>query len=111
MGCLAFDPKAPDINDQHFYNNANWKEFYGNVEKELPPNMPKPQGHLVSISTFVDANHAGNVVTQCLHSTQEAAAARILQVGKEDRQTNLADLLTKILTSERHWEICWNIMW
>ena len=40
MGCLAFDPKAPDINEQHFYNNADWKEFYGNVEEELPPNMP-----------------------------------------------------------------------
>jgi hypothetical protein len=24
---------------------------------------------------------------------------------------NLADLLTKVLTSEKRWEICWNIMW
>ena len=63
MGCLAFDPKAPDINEQHFYNNANWKESYGNVEEELLPNMPKPWGHSVSISAFVNANHAGNVVT------------------------------------------------
>ena len=69
MGHLAFDPKAPDINEQHFYHNADWKEFYGNVEEELPPNMPKPRGHSVSISAFVDANHAGNVVTRCLHSS------------------------------------------
>ena len=45
------------------------------------------------------------------HAIWEAAAAGILQVGKEDGQTNLADLLTKVLTSERRWEICWNIMW
>ena len=68
MGHLAFDPQAPDINDQHFYNNANWNEFYGDIEEELLPNMPKPWGHLVSISAFVDANHAENVVTQCSHS-------------------------------------------
>ena len=45
------------------------------------------------------------------HAVREAAAAGILRVGKEDGQTNLADLLTKVLTSERRWEICWNIMW
>ena len=35
------------------------------------------------------------------HAVREAAAAGILRVGKEDGQTNLADLLTKVLTSER----------
>jgi hypothetical protein len=30
--------------------------------------MPKPHGHPVTISAFVDANHAGNVVTRCLHT-------------------------------------------
>ena len=52
MGCLTFDPKAPDINEQHFYNNANWKEFYGDIKEELLPNMPEPWGHLVSIKYF-----------------------------------------------------------
>ena len=39
------------------------------------------------------------------HAVQEAAAAGILHVGKEDGQTNLADLLTKVLTAKRHWEM------
>jgi hypothetical protein len=30
--------------------------------------MPKPQGQRVPISAFVDANHAGNKVTRCLHT-------------------------------------------
>ena len=30
--------------------------------------MPELQGHLVIISAFVDANHAGNVVTRRSHS-------------------------------------------
>jgi hypothetical protein len=68
MGRLVLDPKAPDIDKSIFHLNADWKEFYGDVTKELPPNMPKPQGHPVSISAFVDANHAGNFVTQRSHS-------------------------------------------
>jgi hypothetical protein len=51
-----------------FVSNADWKEFYGDVEEELPRNMPKPQGNKVIISAFVDANHAGNVVTRRSHT-------------------------------------------
>ena len=35
------------------------------------------------------------------HAVWEAVAARILRVGKEDGDTNLADLLTKVVTGER----------
>ena len=35
------------------------------------------------------------------HAVQEAVAAGILRVGKEDSETNLADLLTKVLTGEK----------
>jgi hypothetical protein len=176
------------------------ERVYGDIEEELPPNMPEPRGHLVTISTFVDANHAGNVVTRrshtgiflfvqnapiiwfskrqntveaatfgsefvalrickelivalryklrmfgvpidgpanvfCdnrgvvknasipestlmkkhnainYHAVREAAAAGILRVGKEDGETNLADLLTKVLSGEKRWKICWHIMW
>ena len=45
------------------------------------------------------------------HAVREAVAAGILRVGKEDGETNLADLLTKILTAKRRYELCWYIMW
>jgi hypothetical protein len=35
------------------------------------------------------------------HAVQEAVAAEILRVGKEDGETNLANLLTKVLTGEK----------
>ena len=63
MGRLAFDSHAPHINESFFHPNADWTDFYGDITEELPPNMPKLWGHLVTISAFVDANHAGNVVT------------------------------------------------
>jgi hypothetical protein len=155
----------------------------------MPPNMPEPLGSPVTISVFVDANHADNVVThqshtgmliylqntlilwhshrqntvetstfgselvalRCArdfivalrfklrmfgipingpglvycdnqgvvknvtlpesvlskkhnainyHSVREAVTANILRVAKEDSSTNLADLLTKLLTEQ-----------
>ena len=30
----------------------------------MPPNMPEPKGKSVTISCFVNANHAGNVITR-----------------------------------------------
>jgi hypothetical protein len=39
------------------------------------------------------------------HAVREAAAAGIIRVGKEDGQSNLADLLTKVLSGgARQWE-------
>jgi hypothetical protein len=49
MGQLAYNSKCPDINERIFNSNADWKEFYGDVEEELPPNMPKLQRHLVTV--------------------------------------------------------------
>jgi hypothetical protein len=45
------------------------------------------------------------------HAVREAVAAGILRVGKEDGETNLADLLMKVLTGEKRWNLCWHIMW
>jgi hypothetical protein len=68
MGRLAYDSKCPDIDERFFHHNAEWKEFYGDITEELPPNMPEPRGRSVIISAFVDANHAGNVITRRSHS-------------------------------------------
>jgi hypothetical protein len=63
MGRLAYDLKDPIVDESVFNGNADWTSFYGKVEEELPRNMPKPWGKPVTNSAFVDANHAGNVVT------------------------------------------------
>ena len=47
----------------------DWTSFYADAEEELPPQMPEPLGHPVNIYTFVDANHAGNVITQPSHTS------------------------------------------
>ena len=68
MGKLAYDSKTPEVDESDFNNNADWKDFCGDLEEELPPNMPDPRGNVVRISAFVDAYHAGNVVSCRSHS-------------------------------------------
>ena len=194
-GRIVFDSKNPEIDERAFNSDADWRDFYGDVKEELPPNMPEPRGKSVCISCFVDANHAGNRLTRRSHSgilifvqnapiiwfskrqntvesssfgsefvalrlakemivalryklrmfgvviegpanvfcdnngvvkntslpestlgkkhvainyhaVREAAAAKILRVGKEDGMTNLADLFTKVLTADRRRSLC-----
>jgi hypothetical protein len=58
---------TPEINETAFHS-ANWSEFYGDVQEEMPLKMPKVRGNLVTISAFVDANHAGNVMNRQSHT-------------------------------------------
>ena len=43
------------------------------------------------------------------HSVREAVSADILLVGKEDGETNLADLLTKVMAGQKRWYFCYHI--
>jgi hypothetical protein len=56
------------MDESVFNSGADWKEFYGNVKEEDPPNMLPPLGAPVSITCFVDSDHAGNKATRRLHT-------------------------------------------
>lgn len=68
MGRIAYDPKRANVDETVFNDGADWADFYGEVEEELPPKIPKPRGNAIKVSAFVDANHAGNVVTRRSHT-------------------------------------------
>jgi hypothetical protein len=68
MKHIVFDPREIKMDESIFNSGADWKEFYGNVKEEDPPNIPMPLGAPVSITCFVDSNHAGNKITRCLHT-------------------------------------------
>ena len=196
---IIFDPTDP-LPHTPTQAKVDWLPFYGDITEELPPKMPEPLGRPVNIYTFVDANHAGNVVTQrshtgiliylqnspilwlsrrqntvetstfgsefvalrtardliislrhklrmfgvplegpaqvfCdnqgvvlntsvpesvltkkhnainYHAVREAAAAGILEVIKEDTQTNSADLFTKVLHADRRRKLLGSILY
>jgi hypothetical protein len=64
---LVFDERLPDIDESSFIQ-VDWGGFYGTEKEEMPPRMPKARGNSVRVSCFVDADHAGNVVTRRSHT-------------------------------------------
>jgi hypothetical protein len=65
---LVFDDATPMVDESIFLGDTDWRDFYGDVVEEDPRAMPEPLGKSVQISCFVDANHAGNVVTRRSHT-------------------------------------------
>ena len=71
---ICFDPTYVDLEEP--VNDLNspetrarvMKEFYPDAEEKIPPNAPEPRGKPVQINCFVDADHAGNVVTRRSHT-------------------------------------------
>jgi hypothetical protein len=61
---IVFDPAEPHLNGQSFAPEHDWSEFYHDAEELLPPKIPKPRGMPVTMTCFVDANHAGNILTR-----------------------------------------------
>jgi hypothetical protein len=60
---LVFDERLPCVEESSFLQ-VNWGGFHGTEKEEMPPKMPTARGNSVRISCFVDANHAGNIVTR-----------------------------------------------
>jgi len=64
----AIPIQYPDDVENGFNHNADWKDFYGEMVEEDPAGMPVPLGEAVKIRTYLDADHAGNVVTRRSHT-------------------------------------------
>lgn len=60
--CIVFDDYKP-MKDESEFEEVDWWNIYGEVAEELLQHMPKARGTRMKIYCFVDANHAGNVVT------------------------------------------------
>jgi hypothetical protein len=61
---MVFDPSYPDIDMTHFKECNSWKPFYGDVKEAIPENAPTPCGKDIDLCLFIDANHAGDKLTQ-----------------------------------------------
>ena len=66
---MIFDPVNPaNIDETAFQHGVDWSDIYGDVKEELPPDMPEELGAPVTIHCFVDAAHAGNMITRRSHT-------------------------------------------
>jgi hypothetical protein len=64
---LVFDDTEPNFDNSKF-NKCDWSEFYPNAAEAIPTNAPEPRGKPVTMSCFVDANHAGCWVMRRSHT-------------------------------------------
>ena len=62
---MVFDPSDAII-DENELERKDWtsSEFGGTTSKELPKNMLHPRGQGFTISSMVDADHAGDTITR-----------------------------------------------
>jgi hypothetical protein len=90
---LIFNHTAPENIDDSVSKSGNWTEFYGKVTKEDPPNMPVPLGNPVVMSCFVDADHAGNLVTSHLIQEYVSSSTTLRLLCSERDKTLLNQVL------------------
>jgi hypothetical protein len=66
---LYLDPRPMNLNHDQVRSNASeFRAIYRDAEEVKPPRMPKPRGHEVDTSAFVDASHAANRRTRRSHT-------------------------------------------
>ena len=66
---LVLDDLEIDTPETSF-TKSDWSDtIYGNEPEDLPPKMPMPRGNSVKISCFVDADHAGDLLTRRSHTS------------------------------------------
>ena len=64
---LVLNPAYMDVRSRfsdRFVEKADWHEFYGDVREEILPNAPSAHGKGVEVFGYVDADHAGDRLTQ-----------------------------------------------
>jgi len=60
---MVFDWTEPTF-DESLFRNCDWTGYYEGAREAIPPNKPKPRGKVVTMSAFVDADHAGDRLTR-----------------------------------------------
>jgi hypothetical protein len=64
---MVIDPTHASM-DMKSFRECNWREFYGNISKPAPPNMPQPCGKDIEIRLHVDSDHAGDQLIRRLRT-------------------------------------------
>ena len=64
---IILDATLPYI-DSNRFSPVDWRAFYPDAKEALPLNAPEPRGKPMTMTCFVDADHAGNRVTRRSHT-------------------------------------------
>jgi hypothetical protein len=59
-----YDPSYPRIEANAFKSDEDWRLLYAKVNEAILPSAPFPRGRSVMIRIYVNAFHAGKMVTR-----------------------------------------------
>jgi hypothetical protein len=94
------------------FRHSDWKDFYGDVIEEDPPNMPVPLGNPIQNTSIPESTLSKKHNAINYHIIREAVAAGIIRVGKEDTLTNIAkDVFTKLVPFTRKYKLLSPFLW
>ena len=61
---MTFDPTEPEVDLDAFFKQDWPQSVYGDIKEVLPPNIIKPLGRGFRMKTYVDSDHAGDLITR-----------------------------------------------
>jgi hypothetical protein len=109
---MVFDP-TPAIPDMTLFEWQDWSYFpYGceGLNEELPSNMPKSLGPSMTMRVFVDADHAGDLITRCSRTSFIVFLNKVTINWSSKKQTSCKTstfgsefVATKQATEYIHW--------
>jgi Reverse transcriptase (RNA-dependent DNA polymerase) len=85
---LVFDDTRPVIDESRFVR-ADWSQYYPGVTEAIPPNTPEALGNPVSMTCYVDADHAGCLATRRSHTGVLIYVNRALILWHSKRQNTV----------------------
>jgi hypothetical protein len=63
-GRITIDTSYPSHSEYPIDNHPNCKDFYPDLEEEIPKGLPKSKGPKVRMAVNIDADHAHDLVTR-----------------------------------------------
>ena len=63
-GKIVFDTRKMDISHAQFVDAAPWKQTYGDVQEELPPDCPEAKMKPIDTTVYFDASFACDLLTR-----------------------------------------------
>jgi hypothetical protein len=64
---LIMDDTVPEVDEQRF-RICDWSANYPGASEKIPTNAPEPRGKSVTMTCYVDADHAGCLATRRSHT-------------------------------------------
>jgi Reverse transcriptase (RNA-dependent DNA polymerase) len=72
---MVFDYAEP-VHDMKDFTECDWAEFYPGASEEVPPGAPECRGKTVTMTCYVDADHAG------CHTTRRSQSGILIFVNR-----------------------------